>query len=705
MAKRLSSVAIVGTARLRRETGLPVACAAVSTGSLRSRSAVVVGLTGLAVTQPVLDLMGRNPEFFVAGGYRPSQIVQFGLVVALVPAVVAIAVVVLSRRLHQRVGDAVFDVMLLLLGGLFGMALCRSVGSDDAAVSIGSAMAAGGAAVAAVRTRPGRMLLELLSIANVLFLLAFLLMSPTSRLFGGGDTALGAVSMPTPPGPVVVIVFDELPVSTLMARDGSINGERFPAFARVAEASTWYRNASSNHHRTERAVPQLLTGTMVSGALPSHIDLPRNLLTMFAGSVPVQRYEAITDLCPPDLCQRRDPQALRQALVDASVVFGHRVLPQSLRDDLPAIDEAWGGFGGGVGGAPQGVGAARVEGGAHDRWHARGDEERSPAGQAATLEARGALVGSDPALHFVHVVLPHVPWELSPWGPALLEGEPERVKDPRHPSYDWSSRLVYQRHVLQVGAADVALGHVLDQLESTGEWEDTTLVVVADHGMGTLPPDFGRGLTDNNLQEVYRIPMFIKAPGQLQGELVDDPAQAIDVLPTIADLLDVELEWDFDGHSLVDGSAATVEPVVGEDIEPLFDLVRRHVEQVPAGDDWVALAAVGEHADLVGRRLTDMEVGRPSDLSWLADREEAFASLPTKDGRSPYVLRGVVTTPDGARPPELVVAVNGTIAGTLGGWTGGGPWRVATVVGPFFRAGANEVRAYEVDGEVLRPLG
>jgi hypothetical protein len=50
---------------------------------------VLLGLAGVAVTQPVLDLFGSNPTFFVAGGYGRRQIVAFALVVAFVPGLVA----------------------------------------------------------------------------------------------------------------------------------------------------------------------------------------------------------------------------------------------------------------------------------------------------------------------------------------------------------------------------------------------------------------------------------------------------------------------------------------------------------------------------------------------------------------------------------------------------------------------------------------
>jgi hypothetical protein len=679
--------------------------------SLWSRAATVLGLVGLAWTQPLLDLMGHNPEFFIEGRYTTAQIVQFAIAVVLVPAVGLLVVVVVTSWVHGGLGDLVYQGVLLVLGALFGGALARTFGLDGNLAPVALSLAGAAAALALVRVSPGRTFLELLAVANVLFLVGFLLISPTSRLLDGATAGeLGSVRMPTPPGPVVVIVFDELPISTLLTVDGEVNDQRFPGFARLADTSTWYRNASSDHNRTEVAVPQLLTGTLPPrDALPSYLDLPRNLLTMFATKVPVHRYEAITDLCPPSLCEAQPPEPLDRALRDAAVVYGHRVLPTGLRGGLPAIDQGWGGFGEATTAAAAPTsdeGRAVFDTGRLARWANRSGAEKSPAGQAATLEAQMAEVGPEPALHFAHVVLPHAPWTISPWGPALIGGPPGRIEDPSDPAYERSSLLHYQRHSLQVGAADAILVEVLDHLEASPAWLDTTLVVVADHGTSTLPPDFGREPTDRNRQEIYRIPMFIKVPGQSAGEVVDTSAQAIDVVPTLADLLDVDLDWAFDGHSLLDGSEATVEPVVGEALAPLFEVVRRHDAQVPSDGDWVALAAVGEHAGLVGRPVAAAALGSPSEMTWQPDHEDELGTLPTSDGGMPQVLRGTVSTPDGARPPEIVVAVNGTIAGTLGGYRADGhAWRFASVLGPFLVEGANEIVAYEVDGLVLRRLG
>ena len=43
---------------------------------------------------------------------------------------------------------------------------------------------------------------------------------------------------------------------------------------------------------------------------------------------------------------------------------------------------------------------------------------------------------------------------------------------------------------------------------------------------------------------------------------------------------------------------------------------------------------------------------------------------------------------DGARPPELVVGVNGTVAGTIGGYLPEGGGGVSGYIAPFFIDGA-----------------
>src|SRR5262245_54138762 len=93
-----------------------------------SRALVILGLSAVAVTQPLLDLFGHNPEFFVAGRYNAEQIVWFALIVAFVPPLVGIIVVALASLLGRPVGTVVYDAIVALLATAVALATLRWLG-------------------------------------------------------------------------------------------------------------------------------------------------------------------------------------------------------------------------------------------------------------------------------------------------------------------------------------------------------------------------------------------------------------------------------------------------------------------------------------------------------------------------------------------------------------------------------------------------
>jgi hypothetical protein len=676
--------------------------------TLRTRALVILGLSALAIAQPLLDLFGKNPEFFVAGNYSSGQIVWFALLITFVPPLVLIGATSAATVINPRLGTIMFGVSIALLAAAFGLALARTLGLDQLAFAgiVGAALAAG-VVVLALRSRPGRLFLSALAIANVFVLASFCFMSSTAELISGASMGdLGRVDVPAPQGPVVLIVLDELPAATLMRADGSLNDDRYPGFAALAESSTWFRNASSQYNLTHRAVPSILDGTLADADdLPTWGDHPRNLFSLLGEELPVHRYESVTDMCPPAACSPPPRRPLRQALEDASVVYGHRVLPETLRDGLPAIDNSWGEYGAQTAtsdelvrqeaGAAGGDGASLVER-AYAKWQALGAEERSPRGQAAILRQGIDDITATPALHVLHVALPHRPWVLSRTGIAT-SFEPELITDPDAPGYEFAARMEYQLHSMQVGAADALVGRLVEHLRSLPTWEDTLLVVTSDHGSNLTPPDIGRmKVTDANREEVYRVPLFIKAPGQTDGEIRDDSAQNLDVLPSVVDLLDADVDWEFDGHSLFDGSTAHTPPKVSPDVDAVVEIAAGRTRDFPHGDDWTALAAIGEHGDLVGTDVADHAVGEPSELHATLDQADLFDDLPTAAGTEPFVVAGEVHD-TATEPPELVVALNGTIAGVVGGYRPDGTdWAFNGYVADFFESGSNEVALYEV---------
>jgi hypothetical protein len=108
------------------------------------------------------------------------------------------------------------------------------------------------------------------------------------------------------------------------------------------------------------------------------------------------------------------------------------------------------------------------------------------------------------------------------------------------------------------------------------------------------------------------------------------------------------------------------------------------------------LAAVGPNGDLVGSDVAELGVGPASELRIRLDQADQFGAVPTADGRAPFVLTGTVTGPNPS-PSDLVVAINGRVAGILGGpRPAGGGVAVSGYVADLYRRGANDVVVYEV---------
>jgi arylsulfatase A-like enzyme len=108
---------------------------------------------------------------------------------------------------------------------------------------------------------------------------------------------------------------------------------------------------------------------------------------------------------------------------------------------------------------------------------------------------------------------------------------------------------------------DHQLGRLVERLKREGEWNDTLLVITADHGhpAGTFTR-FGRGLFDPQpepwqgaLFDSYntRVPLIFVWPGRIAGgRRIDQPVSTIDILPTLLDFLGLPQPEVVQGQSL-----------------------------------------------------------------------------------------------------------------------------------------------------------
>jgi len=94
----------------------------------------------------------------------------------------------------------------------------------------------------------------------------------------------------------------------------------------------------------------------------------------------------------------------------------------------------------------------------------------------------------------------------------------------------------------EIRFTDHHIGRVLDELERRGLYDDTLIVVTADHGEALAErPERWIGHTITLHQEVVHVPLVIKLPGSRARVDVTRPVSTVELMPTIADFMRLEL--------------------------------------------------------------------------------------------------------------------------------------------------------------------
>ena len=83
-----------------------------------------------------------------------------------------------------------------------------------------------------------------------------------------------------------------------------------------------------------------------------------------------------------------------------------------------------------------------------------------------------------------------------------------------------------------------------------GLWENTTILVIADHGSSyTFNPVHNNRVNCFD-DECYHIPMWLRHPG-LKGQVINTYQHSKDVFPTLFDVLGLEIPKEFKGRSML----------------------------------------------------------------------------------------------------------------------------------------------------------
>lgn len=624
-------------------------------------------LSSFAVAQPLYDLIGRNAQFLVAHGADGGTIAALIAVLSLAIPLGIIAVVDLARVLNRRAAVAVHLVMIVLLGALIAASPLRGW---PPGIAIPLALA-GGAAVAGGYTRSSiRLFITLLTPAVVVFPVLFVTMTPVAQLLKSGVHGPGAAALRAKP-PIVLVVFDELSTFDILDAAGQIDSQHFPTLGSLAATSSWFPNAVSPFPYTERAIPAILTGRAptADASLPIVADHPDNLFTWLAGSYAVYASEPVTALCPKKICAEVSTAAKATAadfMSDIAILYLHLVTPRDIADRrLPSLAGTWQRFKtGGATPRPEPLPEARP---------AAFDIEA--AFVTASLPGRDTLFrrfvegidrGTQPALYFIHALLPHDPYVFTPAGHrytvgGLTEGmSTSGVWTPQQPIIDTGR----ERHIAQARLSDKLLGELIARLRAMDLFDAALIVVTADHGAAFKPGESHRGMTASNATEIVAVPMLVKLPHQRAPEVNDRPVSGLDIVATIAGVLQTSVPWTQDGHAMLAPQypeRRSIEYATsGVGLLPVLD-VRSEARKGLYGS--AALARTSPAPELRGMVIRDLD-GLPVAPEMRVFSEQ-FARLEavTRDNLFPALVSGELQFDrphDG--PVTLAVALNGEIA-------------------------------------------
>jgi hypothetical protein len=673
-------------------------------------------LSCLAIAQPVFDVLGKNVGFLAARNSDATEIVLLVATTVLLLPILLIVLELSGRLCSPRIYDYFHRMLLYILVLLFLLPpmkpFYKLLGYGWILIPL---ILTGIVVETYLRFRSRGLALAYLS-PLVLFLPGlFLFHSPARSLVLAHPSPAILYPAVKSTAPIIMVVFDEFPLVSLMNSHGEINPLRYPNIARFAGKATWYRNASTNASSTLHAIPALVDGKLPdpgSKLLPIARDHANSLFALLGGSYRLNVIENNTHLCPEDLCgpdARKSSrfQSWKSLLSDIGVVYLYIQLPANLTRSLPSITQSWKQF-------------AIAKERNFSNFQNADDFDRITSFEERPQIFRRFIESihreSTPTLNFLHVLLPHAPWEYLPSGKkhslpennirGLVGMNDEGINADLWNNDLWALQQAQKKHLLQVEMVDRLAGDLIRHLEEIDMFKKSLVVITADHGTSFHRNVSRRSPSRDNYFDIMAIPLFIKYPNQDRGVVDDTVIETIDILPTIADSLGVPLPWKIHGKSVLNSSeprktARTIilgtgeRMVVSADLSALYQSIRE--KESTFGRTPEDLFRIGPHTELVGKSARDFKSTRSSIKCNLEGRTY-FENI---DLNSQFILSNIKGTLESkesvlALPAAIAISINGTIAGITQAYSDPeGKIRFSLVVSDScFRSGSNQVRIY-----------
>ncbi len=661
----------------------------------------IAGLSSLALAQPTYDLLRRMPEFFVIRILSMGDLLVLAALLAIVPTLLLSAPAAAAQVLRPAWVRPAVAAPAGLLTGVIALQAARGLPAVPATTL--AVLACAGVAWAYVRSPAVRFFGLLLSGATILVPTILVVDGDVRRVVDNSRQPV-AIDGAGARAPIVLAVFDEWSVISILDSEGRIDRDRFPNLARFADRATWYPNATAASNMTTHAVPAMLTGLMPErGQLPITADHPVNLFTLLGASHDVFAMETSTALCPPDLNllqgQRPSfPQRFGLLIADLSVVWLRLTLPKTWAERLPPVTEAWSGFNWGGSGAMTSAASDQLE---RAKSHARGAERVTD--YRRFLDSIGPPP-QRPPLYFVHTLLPHAPWQHLPSGRQYPLTRFRGLDEGNWTTDRWAVRHHWKRYLLQVEFMDRLIGELMTRLESMDLFDQSLIAITADHGL-SFQPGRSRRLPDptdasgNQVLDLVAVPLIIKAPFQDRAQIDDSPVSLVDLTPRILELAGADV-WTAPRRT-----TSNAEPLLfgrhADEIEIPADRTpwrrARLAEQRELLGESNDAMAIGTVPELHGRPLSELPL-RGGNMRVLLDSADQWNDVDVEATMLPALVEAAFVDPDSPADRSVVVALNGIVADSVRPQRrpSGKSGLTAVLPETLFRPGSNQIELFLV---------
>lgn len=173
----------------------------------------------------------------------------------------------------------------------------------------------------------------------------------------------------------------------------------------------------------------------------------------------------------------------------------------------------------------------------------------------AWLEKRDT---AKPFFLYLHTIDPHNPY-LPPdrFRRRFAPGTEELVKriegNPRAETWDPDAETIAGLNALydaEIAFNDESFGALAESLTELGLWDDALVIVISDHGEEFF--EHGRWSHGKDLHvETLNVPLIVKMPGQKKGRRRPEVVQHLDVMPTVLDVVGVDVSSVVQGSSFL----------------------------------------------------------------------------------------------------------------------------------------------------------